>query len=193
MWQPMSDYQVHELLPELRRSGLGLGEFARLKNVHRRALAEGIKECDPAAYAELAASGVIGNQGDAKKTGVKLETSAKQMLERRGYFVVKAYGSHGIADLVALRADTPPLLVQAKKDGKLGPDEWNQLVQAATQAGAWPVLVRRPEETPTKGALWFRLISERPKGSRLAEYLEPFDPRDPEQATILAPPLAAAS
>lgn len=183
--EPMADYDVHVHVPELIRSGLGLAEYARANGIDRRTLAEGIKRVDPGRYAELVHEGVIGENADKGRTGTKLETSAKQMLERRGYVVFKGYGSHGIADLVALRAGTTPLLIQAKKAGKIGPEEWNALVAAAEKAGAWPVLVRRPEGE-TKGALWYRLTSQRPKGSRLADYLEEFDPREPAQASLLA-------
>jgi Holliday junction resolvase len=188
----LSDYDVWEHLPKLRASGLGLAQYAKEHGLGRRALAESIKEVAPDEYDKLVIDGIIGLQADRGKTGTKLETSAREMLERRGYVVMRAHGSHGAIDLLACRADTPTLFVQAKKDGKLGPTEWNELVALAVKGGAWPVLVRRPEGE-TKGALWFRLISERPKGSRLADYLEPFDPRTPEQETILAPPLAAAS
>lgn len=187
-WEPLGDYEVNEHLPELIRSGLGLAEYARQKGIHRRALAEGIRRADPQRYEQLVADGVIGKQGDKARTGTKLEVSAKGMLERKKggeWLVFNAHGSHGIADLIALRAGFPPLLIQAKKDGKLGPDEWNELVAAAEKAGAWPVLVRRPDGE-TKGALWYRLTSQRPKGSRLADYLEEFDPREPAQASLLA-------
>ena len=54
--------------------------------------------------------------------------------------------------MLAVRADTPSLMIQAKKDGKLGPGEWNELVELAERGGCWPVLVR-PPEGETKGAL----------------------------------------
>ena len=182
----LSDFEVWDHLPKLRASGLGLAQYALTAGVGRQALAASIKLVSPTDYDDLVAAGVIGLQADRGKTGTKLETSARQMLERRGYVVMRAPGSHGVIDLLAVRKNTTGLMIQAKKDGKLGPGEWNELVELAEKGGCWPCLVRRPEGE-TKGALWFRLTGPRPKGSRLSEYLEPFDPRHPEQATLLAP------
>lgn len=183
---PMSDAEVAEHLHAFSVCDLSLSEYAKQNQLDRRTFAEGMKRYAPERYAAMVASGRIGEGADKGKTGTRLETSAKGMLERRGYVVFRAHGSHGVCDLVALRIATPSLFIQAKKDGKLGPDEWNELVDAAEKAGAWPVMVRRPEGE-TKGAQWFRLTGRRPKGSRLADFLEPFDPATPEQPTLLAP------
>jgi len=56
-------------------------------------------------------------------SGRRFEWRVKRFLERRGWFVVRSAGSHGIADLVALRRGCPPMLVQCKADGRLSPAE----------------------------------------------------------------------
>jgi hypothetical protein len=184
----MADAEVAEHLHAFSVCELSLSEYAKQNQLDRRTFAEGMKRYAPERYAAMVASGRVGEGADKGRTGTKLETSAKGMLERKKggcWIVFKAHGSHGVADLIALRAGCPTLLVQAKKDGKIGPDEWNELVDVAERAGAWAVLVRRPEGATT-GAQWFRLTGARPKGSRLADFLEPFDPAFPEQPTLLA-------
>jgi len=117
----LSDFEVWDHLPKLRASGLGLAQYALTAGVGRQALAASIKLVSPTDYDDLVAAGVIGLQADRGKTGTKLETSARQMLERRGYVVMRAPGSHGVIDLLAVRKNTTGLMIQAKKDGNARP------------------------------------------------------------------------
>jgi len=88
-------------------------------------------------------------------------------LEFRGWWVIRAAGSHGIADLVAIRAGMT-LLVQAKISGRLAPAEWNGLVELGKKTGARPIMVERPSP---RSILWWELLAPRaPRalGSRCA-------------------------
>ncbi len=76
--------------------------------------------------------------------GARFERAAKAHLESAGYVVIRAAGSHGEADLVALRAGGSPLLVSCRINGKLGPLEREALHDAAKRAGGYPVLACRP-------------------------------------------------
>lgn len=67
--------------------------------------------------------------------GAELERAAKHVLEDNGYFVVKAGGSKGAADLVALKPGEI-LLVQCKTDGYLRPAERVALADLAIQLRA---------------------------------------------------------
>lgn len=49
--------------------------------------------------------------------GARLEYKARDALSERGYTVIRSAGSHGAADLVALKADDV-VLVQVGKRGK---------------------------------------------------------------------------
>lgn len=171
-YAPLSDYEVMDHIVKLRESGLSLSAYSTKVGVHRRALADGIKRENPEAYAEL-----VGTQGDPTRTGTKLETSAKQMLERRGYYVMKSHGSHSALDMIAVGKDKPTLMIQAKKDGKLGSAEWNAVFDLAEAHGCWPVLVSRGPDG--KGALWYRLSRRREFREQQRGLLDPFDPREP--------------
>lgn len=56
------------------------------------------------------------------RNGYELERAAKRLLEDNGYYVVRAAGSKGAADLVALKRGEV-VLVQCKLDGYLLPRE----------------------------------------------------------------------
>lgn len=81
--------------------------------------------------------------------GDYLEHQTRDALARYGWFVVRAGGSLGAADLVALRAGKRPLLVQCKLLGKgrkfprVDPGERNALWEAAESAGARPIIATR--------------------------------------------------
>lgn len=75
--------------------------------------------------------------------GDYLERQAREALRAHGWYVTRAAGSHGAADLAALRAGNTPLLLACKTNGTIGPAERTALVEAATQAGARPLLACR--------------------------------------------------
>jgi hypothetical protein len=56
---------------------------------------------------------------------------------------VRAAGSLGVADIVALREGAAPLLIACKTNGRLPPDERRSLVDAAHRAGARPTMATR--------------------------------------------------
>lgn len=62
--------------------------------------------------------------------GTDFERRCFAALAKDGYFVVRSAGSHGIADLVALKPGQI-LLVQCKRDGEILREEWNELVKLA--------------------------------------------------------------
>jgi len=100
--------------------------------------------------------------------GAAFELRVKARLEKAGFFVIKSGGSRGVADLVALRHGSPPLMVQAKRGGYVGVDEWNRLLKAAEAAGALPLVA---EQLQPRGCRWWLLRA--PKG--LSKGRQPWD------------------
>src|SRR3990167_1974205 len=93
--------------------------------------------------------------------GRSFEYRVKRDLESRGYLVIRAAQSKGIADLVAVkrkfRSNTAVvLLVQCKlSKGSCGHVEWNALLQAAADHGALPILV---DQVRLRASLRYREI-----------------------------------
>lgn len=75
--------------------------------------------------------------------GTRFENEVKAYLTTLGWFVVRAGGSHGPADLVALRSDHQPWLIQCKRtdNPQLPAQQWLTLWNTAIDHGALPVLV----------------------------------------------------
>lgn len=71
--------------------------------------------------------------------GANLERRVKDLLEGEGFAVVRSAGSHSPADLVAMRGGEI-VIVQCKRDGRLGPSEWNEFVEFCVKAGGVPIL-----------------------------------------------------
>lgn len=114
--------------------------------------------------------------------GRAFEWKVRDFLIASGYWVIRAAGSKGAVDLVALRCKTPspgmwtkarmPLFVQAKAHRFGLPEkEWNALVELARACGAVPILAERPE----RGVVRFWAL------------LGPKEPRRQEPRTLFRP------
>jgi Holliday junction resolvase len=78
-----------------------------------------------------------------RQRGDYLERQVKAALVSHGWWVVRAAGSHGVADLVAMRRGRTPLAVSCKLDGYLRPGERADLRQVAAMAAVVPVVASR--------------------------------------------------
>jgi len=78
-----------------------------------------------------------------RQKGDYLERQTRAALEAHGWLVVRAAGSLGVADLVALRWANTPLLVSCKVGGKIGPAERTALIDAARNSGSRPLMATR--------------------------------------------------
>lgn len=189
-WARLGEVDAHEHIAAFEAAHLASGEtlsaYSKRTGISRQALAEAIRF-----YIPERADDLIGAPGDPQKKGTKFEASVRGMLKTRGYYAIRQYASKSPFDLLAVGRDKPPLMVQAKKDGKLFFSDWNALYDLAVMYGCWPVLVRRPPGED-RGAQWFRLAGRKEKkGQRNEGMLVPFDPRDPEQVSLLAPAVAS--
>lgn len=92
------------------------------------------------------------------RAGRGFEYDVRDELEARGFFVVRAAGSCGVADLVALGQcqQHQVLLVQCKRDGRCPPREWNPLYDIAFQHQAIPLIAMQGERT---GEILYRLLT----------------------------------
>jgi Holliday junction resolvase len=64
------------------------------------------------------------------RAGRDLEYAAAKDLEANGYFVIRAAGSHGLADLIGFKPGEV-LIVQCKTDGKMTPAQRGSLTELA--------------------------------------------------------------
>lgn len=109
--------------------------------------------------------------------GDAFERACRHQLEDHGWLVLRAGGSLGRVDLVALpEASSPhprPWLVQCKLNGRLDPTPWNELLELAWHHNATPVLALKV----SPGRIgWHQLVTlKRPRirSSGAAELLHP--------------------
>ncbi len=76
------------------------------------------------------------------KRGAALEYLIKGKLEKEGWFVVRAAGSHGPCDLVAMKRGQT-LLISCKLSEYAPPIERDTLAQLAADIGAMPMITTR--------------------------------------------------
>ena len=87
------------------------------------------------------------------RRGRALEYLIKDKLEKQGYFVVRAAGSHGVADVVAIRLNgnhvvpSPYVLfVSCKIPQYAPPAERKALLEAAERCGAVPMITEKNKQ-----------------------------------------------
>ena len=89
-------------------------------------------------------------------SGADFEREVKADLEARGYYAVRAAGSHGKTDVLAYHMGIA-LFVQCKKGGDFPKEERLSLVHVAKEHSAIPVLAQRIRG----GGIWYhRLASD---------------------------------
>ncbi len=103
------------------------------------------------------------------QSGREFEYRVKHDLEKRGYYCIRAAGSHSKVDLVAVKGAVC-LFVQCKTDGRISAEEWDKLY-AIRRAPAFLPLVARKDD---RGRVEYMLI-EAPRTSQRREW-QPFDP-----------------
>lgn len=95
--------------------------------------------------------------------GYSFELRVKKYLESCGFFVVRSSGSHGVADLVAIKTDYEQkiYLIQCKAGkGYISKTEMFNLYKQSTDIDAYGILCTRNEKN--------RLVFEWVKSSNLA-------------------------
>jgi len=102
------------------------------------------------------------------RRGLDRERALKALLEADDWFVVRAAGSLGNADLVALKRGAPPRLIEVKSPRRpferFGPVARRELRHAARQAGAEAWLVH----WPARGKPQWHHEDDWPEGRSLA-------------------------
>jgi Holliday junction resolvase len=94
-------------------------------------------------------------------------------LHDRGWCVIRSAGSHGAADVVAVKPGVV-LLVQAKISlERLGSREWTTLYDLSVQAGALAIVAYRPS---MRTLTFKRITGPRSLRQRAADLLEAFEP-----------------
>lgn len=77
--------------------------------------------------------------------GADFERAVKKDMERNGWLVTRAAGSHGLWDLKAVAPAPVVALVQCKRDGKLSIDERRSLRDVAWAFDCIPVLAYKDD------------------------------------------------
>jgi Holliday junction resolvase len=79
-----------------------------------------------------------------RQRGDYFERQVKATMEAYGWLVYRSAGSHGAADLVAMRHGNTPTLVQCKISGRIDPAERVALMDEAELGGCRAVVAMRP-------------------------------------------------
>ena len=107
-------------------------------------------------------------------SGRAFEYRVKHDLESRGYYCVRAAGSHSKVDVVAVKGSIC-LFIQAKTDGNITPAEWNTLHDLCACPTFLPIVA-----TKNGTHLEYKLITKR-RGRGRREW-DVFDPGEDSES-----------
>lgn len=119
----------------------------------------------------------VGGGKSPYRLGRDFERSIRGRLERKGYFVMRAHGSKGKIDLLAVKrltvevafdvydvrhvAATMALGIQCKRRGDIGSAEWNDVVDLCEPFGIVPIVATKTGE---RTVAFYRLDARRERG-----------------------------
>lgn len=83
-------------------------------------------------------------------SGRNFEYRVATIFRRKGYYVTRSAGSHGVADLVAVKRGRKPVFLQCKHgEGGISIEEQNTLFKTALEVGAIPIVALGECRKPT--------------------------------------------
>lgn len=97
--------------------------------------------------------------------GAAFERKVAKDLEGYGYVTVRSAGSHSPADVIAMHYGII-VAVQCKLNGRLDPNEWNELWDFCLLAGAKPIVAAPQTDGRKTGIIYRRLTSRKDGGGR---------------------------
>lgn len=89
-----------------------------------------------------------------RRRGDYFERQAKADLESHGWLVVRAGGSLGPCDLIAVSRARQPLLISCKLGGRISPAERQTLATLSQRFGAVAMVASRPSD----GVVFYRPV-----------------------------------
>lgn len=92
------------------------------------------------------------------RRGADFERRVQADMERRGWVTVRAAGSHTVADVYAF-LNGRIAFIQCKRNGRLYPKEWNELLDCSDVAGAEPIMAAAGENG--RGIKYFLLTGRK--------------------------------
>lgn len=104
--------------------------------------------------------------------GRRFEYKIRDHLRLLGYFAMRSPASRGPFDVIAVRAGTVAM-IQCKRSGAMGVEEWNILFDLATSCGAVPVLASAPSGLRQK---YLKMLARKSGSNRDRQPVEVWDP-----------------
>lgn len=111
--------------------------------------------------------------------GRSFEYAIMRRLKLAGYWVLRAAGSKGPVDVIALKGSMvwPQLFIQCKRGrGIPSAESWNLLYDLAAGRDAIPLLASRASIKGERRVQYQRLMGRRMSGERTADLLKPYNP-----------------
>lgn len=163
-WKYVDEEHARALFEKFKHSSLGLGQYCRSVGYDDL----GFSQCMKRHFADEWEHVIESKQISQTKYryGRQFEYRVRDQLKAVGYFALRSPASRTPIDLVAIRPGRV-LLIQCKRGGQLGVEEWNALYDIAVSCGAIPVLASCP--VGVRNNTVYEHLVARKDGSRRAQ------------------------
>lgn len=170
VWKEAPEEVCRPIFDRLKKSRLSVKEFCSKYNYGQSGLEKRMKELFPNEWKSMAEAKAGKNR--LYKKGRDFEYRVKRHLEKCGYTVIRSYASKTPADLTAIR-DGGVLFVQCKLHDFYNVKEWNNFVDYAMNAGAFPIFATRSKDG---SKIDYFYITSKKDGSRKKQPMITFNP-----------------
>lgn len=136
-WKYMPEETAQVIWDDFKASRLGMGAYCRKHGYDDLGFSKRMKELFYDEYEHVIELKVP--KQNLYRLGRAFEYRVRDKLKEAGYFVMRSPQSRSAVDLLAV-ATGMTLMVQCKRHGAIGVEEWNKLFDLARSTGAKPIL-----------------------------------------------------
>lgn len=170
VWAHLTEEQARNEFEKFKCQSLGLGKYCAANKIDDLGFSKCMKKYFPDEWEHVMEAKQI--KQTMYRYGRQFEYRVRDDLKKRGYFCMRSPASRSPVDVMAIKAGTPPLLVQCKRSAALGVGEWNELFDLAVSSGAIPILA----SCPTGRGTHYQRLDGRKDGSRSRQPFSEFTP-----------------
>lgn len=167
-WKYMPEETAQVIWDDFKASKLGMGAYCKKHGYDDLGFSKRMKELFHDEWEHVIELKVP--KQNLYRLGRAFEYRVRDRLAKAGYFVMRSPQSRSAVDLLAV-APGCTLMVQCKRHGAIGVEEWNKLFDLAKGTGAKPILAAMG-----KGGQGVELyeMTDRKDGTRRAQPMVPF-------------------
>jgi hypothetical protein len=171
VWKYVAEDYARTIFEKFKQSSFNLSQFCQKLNYDRLGFSRCMRKFFPDEWEHVIESKQI--RQTKYRYGRQFEYLVRDDMKAAGYFALRSPASKTPIDVLAIRPGAV-IMIQCKRNGACGVEEWNTLLALAASCGALPVLASLPVP---RGGIVYELITGPKDGSKRRQPKEPWSPK----------------